>query len=598
MGRRDGQGFAADVRDFRKVNMPRWCPLLSLLWLTSVLPSAALAQSNDGVVSAGYKTQPYPPSAQRAMYASPPGVATPLASGAGRTIFEELPDDRGWLYDEMPLDRFLKETFRHAYFRTEYLLWDISDPGGNTLSAPTNAPTFAYPPDLVRDPNNLTGPLIPPSIFSQGEDPNAATTNNTVPLFSFNGGAERYRLPPVYQVTNPAIYVEPNVNPPVFNAILPNTEGVFTNENNGIRATFGFVTKAGTFEGSIFSLQKANAKFAPSALQFLDFADIDNSDGDAVLGDGDTDEFLFTHDAIAQAILIDGQVPSVPVLVSPQLLPFTPAGTANDPDFDQPLARGDNLRIIYNPVLDPTTGQLVATTGTVNPVTGTTLVPVYEAQLTTQLWGTEGNYIANSNDPGSPLQLQPMIGFRYLNFQEDLRQRGLYTFSTIDPVSTQTVSTIISRKIDSTTNNNLYGPQIGLRAEIGNKWFTLGAQPKVMLGLNSYKADLQTENILRPDDRDQSIGDNNQTFGVIGDFQGYGRLNVTPCFSLFAAYNLMAVGSVTRPADNIVYNARSILTDPTQTPVSENDLESDFQIDVEYTSLIIQGLSVGGEIRY
>jgi hypothetical protein len=604
-------------RRLRKVNMPRWCRLIWLFSLASALPSAAWSQSEQGVVPAGWHT--YGPGFARASAAA---VNAPTVSGPVNTVYEQLPDDTGWLYDQTPLERILKDTFRHAYFRLEYLNWDITDPGNNTLSGPTNYPTFQYPPDLVRSPTN-PNLFVPTSIFSDGADPTPTTTTTpqTFPVNDVNGGAERSSLPPVYHISNPSFVIDPSALPPMYIATQPTTEGVMTNKNNGIRGTFGFVLPVGEFQTSVFALAPATTRFAPQQILFLDVADIDDDDGDLVMGDGDTTEYLPTFDAIAQAMLIDGQIPSVPITVTlgeqqsaqnPQLpIPSDPNNPlVPNPPLNEPISRGDNFLIVYNPVLDPVTGDLVTnpTSGHYNPLTGNRLVPVYQASLKSQMWGAESNYLAPALDQGSPMQLQPLIGFRFVNFQEDLRQSGLYTFTSQDPNTGVFTNSIESRKIDSTTVNNLYGPQIGFRAEMSHKWLSIGAQPKVMLGLNSYKANLQTQNILRPDDVDQSLQENNQTFGVVSDLQVYSRLNLTSHFSVFAAYNFLWTGSLTRPTDNIVYNARTLQsvldrdqTVPNPLPnfaVTSADVESDFKLDPTYTSLIMQGVSVGGEVRW
>lgn len=572
--------------------MPRWCPLITLLWLTTVFPSAGVAQTEEGVVRAGWKTH-QPAYAPPATYPAGPGVPTPLASGPGRTVFEELPDDTGWLYEDSPLERILKETFRHAYFRAEYLLWDISDPGENVLSGPTDSPTFLYPPDLVRNPANPTGPLIPPSIFSVGEGP-AQPANSRMLR---DGGGRRFVLPPVFQVTNPELLTTSQALQPVLIVTQPTMEGVHTAENNGIRGTFGIELPVGAFEGSVFTLSPSSTKFAPVPFQFLDFADIDDSDGDGILGDGNTTEYLPTFNAPAQAITVNGQVPIAPPTVVPTLpFPQNPLGPL-DPPLTSPLLRGDNLRIIWGVTIpDP------------DNFNARIFVPSYQATLNTQVWGSEGNYLAPAFDQGSLLQLQPMLGFRYMNFEEELLQRGFYTFSSINPGNAQLERRDVPRRIDSSTTNHFYGPQIGVRAELRHKKFSIGAQPKVMLGLNSYEAQLQTENVLRPafavpgvtPDRNQFLTLNESTFGVVSDLEVFSRVHLTDHLSIFVAYNFLWAGNLTRPADNIVYNARSILpvTDPPTAPVSELDLESDFQLDIEHSSAILQGISVGGEIKY
>lgn len=480
--------------------MSRWSTL-TLLCLSLALPGVSLAQSAppgyypDG--SAVYGDMgAYGYSRQKTKSKSRSyGPNGPLPAGPGRTIYEQLPDDQGWLYEDSPLERALKNAFRHAYFRTEYLLWDISDPGDNILGAPTN----------------LT----------------LASNNSILPI-------------PVSEV--PAFFLtDQNGNQIV--AVQPSLDKVFTNENNGIRMTFGLnSTEAGTFEASVFALQSSTSRMG-----FPDYRNLD-LDGDGVVdvsgltpidtnGDGLLDNFSSSNivDAVAQAVLIDGQLPA-----------------------------GDNFLLVND--LD------------------------YQSSLKTKLWGSEANFLFAPFNPNSPLVTMPFIGFRYLNFSEDLRQSGLYTFNDFDFTTGLPTSQVVSRKIDSTTINNVYGPQIGLRAELRSKWFVLGAQPKVMMGLNSYRAELSTVQVLGPNDPSQSLYEKNTTFGIVGDLEVYSRLNLGDHLSAFVAYNFLWTGLITRPADNIVYNIQSATGGQPQ--------QSDFGLDIDFSGAILQGISVGAQLEY
>jgi hypothetical protein len=119
------------------------------------------------------------------------------------------------------------------------------------------------------------------------------------------------------------------------------------------------------------------------------------------------------------------------------------------------------------------------------------------------------------------------------------------------------------------------------------------------MGVNSYKTALQTAHVLRPDDRDQALQDNENHLGFVSDLQVYSRLNLTTHFSIFASYNFMWTGQITRPSDNIIYNARTLSTVvPPNVPLSERDVESDFGLKPQFSSAILQGVSVGGELRF
>ena len=569
--------------------MARWCTLTSLLLVTLGVPGVTLAQSyepiGNGVVPAGWNEPGQTHVGQKSKVRSY-GPMGPLPAGPGRTIYEELPDDTGWLYEDTPLERALKDAFRHAYFRVDYLNWNLSAPGNNLIGASgtdiigfdeissgglTNDPatnTFAYP-------NGAADPYV----FQAYRDPLTA-----------------------FQVSNPGTN-----NTSLIAVVQPSMKDVQINGNNGIRGTFGLpVMNIGTLEASFFAMQNSNnSVLRDQVFQY----DIYDSNGNGIFGEtftpltvgefdrngnGQIDDVVGDFQGFATPILIDMQVPQYGIVdantnpntdifqLPPITNPLSP-GTELDPETADPTdvrvipGRGDNFRIVWA-VRDPT-----------NPVEW---IPAYHAQLKTTLWGSESNFLLNPYDANSPLSIRPMVGFRYMRFAEDFRQNGQYTY--LDANNTES---IVDRKIDTTTVNNIYGPQVGLRAELTSKWFTLGVQPKVMMGLNSYKADLATVNILSPDDLDQNLKENKSTFGVIGDLEAYTKLHLTEHLSLNVGYNLMWTGIVTRPYDNVIYNARTIET-PNGDGTVTNSLESDFKLDVKYSGVLIQGLNVGAELAY
>lgn len=479
--------------------MSRWRTLASMLLLVMGLPVSGRAQSdgwgppNAGVVPAGWH-HPSPSLAHGHPAAYPPaayGPPGPYASGPGSTTFEQLPDDTGWLYDDGPLERILAETFRHAFFRVEYLLWDIGDPGNNILGSPTN---FAL---ALPDP---TQPFVE-------TDP---VTGNT------------------------------------FLVAAPSLRGVHTNDNNGIRGTFGFLTpNGGAIEASVFALQTSKTTQGLPVVNGFSTIQVD-LDGDGIPETTVTDAngntiniSTNTIGAVAQSTLVDGNVPT-----------------------------GDNFFLIND--------------------------LGYQYTLSTSLWGAECNWVMTPADPGAAMVVSPVLGFRYLNFAESLNQSGQYTFTFVDPITGAQLTQPGNRRIDSDANNNVYGPQFGLRAEMNNRWLSLGVHPKVLLGLNSYKTELNTQEILAPVDlttgleRDpsQQLAEKGTTFGIIGDLEVYSRIHFSDRVSVFVGYNLMWTGLITRPAENIVYNIQS------------SPQRSDFGLEPQLSGVVIQGLTVGGEVRW
>jgi Putative beta barrel porin-7 (BBP7) len=306
------------------------------------------------------------------------------------------------------------------------------------------------------------------------------------------------------------------------------------NENNGIRGTFGLpVFNAGTFEASVFALQASTADVSTPEVFGFGTAD---TNGDGTIDALDSPVSTNLVNATAQAVLIDG------------LLPV-----------------GDNFLLVND--------------------------LGYQAALKTSVWGAEANFLSQTFNPNDSLSAMPFFGFRYVNFREDLRQSGQYNFSTFDPLTGLPLDPIASeRRIDATTNNNVFGPQIGLRSELRSKWFALGVQPKVMMGLNSYKAELLTQGILAPTEAERVLTEKSNTFGVIGDLEVYSKVRFSDRVSLRVGYNFLWSGMITRPADNIVYNIQSATGGLPAT--------SAFLQDVKFSGAILQGLSIGGQVEW
>jgi hypothetical protein len=67
----------------------------------------------------------------------------------------------------------------------------------------------------------------------------------------------------------------------------------------------------------------------------------------------------------------------------------------------------------------------------------------------------------------------------------------------------------------------------------------------------------------------------------------YARIHPKEWFSIHVGYNLIWVGNITRPHDNIYYNDNGPLPTPTGVVLKTN-LED----------MLIDGLMIGGEIRF
>jgi len=198
----------------------------------------------------------------------------------------------------------------------------------------------------------------------------------------------------------------------------------------------------------------------------------------------------------------------------------------------------------------------------------------YRSQIQTSLFGTQGNFYFNPVSTGSPLLLKPLVGFRYVRFHEDLLIHGV------------DVATGTTPRIDSESGNNLFGPQIGLRLSHDNRWFSLGVEPKLMLGVNRHNDSVSAQDILNPGNR-MSRDDNATDFAPVIDLSGYGKIHLSDNVSLFAGYQLLILTNITRPSDQIRYDSPLVTTDPPQIGLLRNR-----------QSLVTHGFMVGGEFRF
>jgi hypothetical protein len=449
-------------------------------WLTTVIvaalsPVSSWAQGYDAQMPSPYSLAGHhqygPPPMAGGPYSAPaPG---PDAFTYGRTRYTELPDDHGWGYGpDTSFERFVKEAFRHGYFRLEYLNWNIKDPGQDVLGAPILSP--------ILDPNNIyLNTRIPFQIFNQG------VSLGDGPLAGFG------------------------VSPTLDQARLAT--------NDGIRGTWGVQLEPFAVEASVFALRTAR---------------VDTTAGD---------------------------------------LPITQILSTD---------------ILGNPLPPVNFGTFVAQGVLVNGVPGRTAYLIYDdsyqATLRSGVWGSEANLILDAVNAGEPCTIQPIIGFKFVNFSETLTQFGTFR----DPLVTG--NDIQSRTINATTMNYLYGPQIGTRIEMGHPRLMFGFQPKMMFGINTYSSALQAANTRTNTtvaDNPQNLKEKDTTFGPVADLQVYARGKLTEHMTVFVGYNLMWAGLITRPSDNIVYN------------VNQAGGSVFFQ-DVHLTDLVLQGVSVGGELTW
>ena len=420
------------------------------------------------------------------------------------TIFEQLPDDHGFAYEDTPLGNMLKDTFRHAWFRAEYVLWKTSSPGNVLLSAQPSTGVLA-----VNNPNPLSNYGYPGRQQLQQGLEFARTVNGVTGL-----------------------------------ATTPGLDSISFNNMNGFRGTFGLPVQTGAIELSAFILGKStDTYFGGNTL-----ASVYANGGNIGVGTG----FIQTQITANPAALIGGTV-----------------GVDGNPAVNGRIAQ-----FISQPVLVNGLHQVLTTS---SPAIDYDVS--YQAKLTTSSWGTEANYIIDSTDPNNIIQIRPSFGARYFNTQDKLNQYGQYNQTSSG------VNQVISRQINSGANNDIYGPQFGLRAEAQHSRFLIGVEPKIMLGLNSWRSSLDTSNVFGSGDRSQSLLTKGTTFTPLFDVKFYSNVALSQYMSAYVSYNYIWAGQVNRSYNDILYNQNAAG-------------QSDFKLLRNYSGTALQGLSFGLEFKY
>jgi hypothetical protein len=208
------------------------------------------------------------------------------------------------------------------------------------------------------------------------------------------------------------------------------------------------------------------------------------------------------------------------------------------------------------------------------------------ASVSSQIWGSELALLTNAYLPGEGFHLQWLGGFRYVNLDEGYSIRG------VDRTSTNAVPTRTTT-IHSATINNVYGPQVGARASLVHRWFSLSATPRITFGLNDYQAqvdyDTRVSDGSSPTVTTQSKLDEIE-FNTITQVNFLGEIHLSAAFSVYGGYDFMWMPQVARARDTVRFNS--------VTPLNAVASEPSVTVLEDLSSVIVQGLSVGATFRY
>ncbi len=232
--------------------------------------------------------------------------------------------------------------------------------------------------------------------------------------------------------------------------------------------------------------------------------------------------------------------------------------------------------------IGPPLATYIATPLLTNGAPGSTLIlndlgfrATYEAQV----FGAEANLYSPEQYHSHGVHLEWMLGGRFLNYREQLDQVGLFNDNGL-------IIPPLRSFIGSEVTNSIFGPQVGLRAEINYLCFTAGIEPKLMLGANVIDASVRTETLRDAADPTVETSRTRTEFAALLDLGAYAKVQLHEMFSVRVGYNFLWMANVSRADRNIYYNDNGLLNPPA---VVVQDSETD---------MWIEGLTIGGELTW
>ena len=250
---------------------------------------------------------------------------------------------------------------------------------------------------------------------------------------------------------------------------------------------------------------------------------------------------------------------------------------------------------IFDPNLFPNNARFIATSVLDSGVPGSRVILYdrsFEAAMKATYWSGDVNVLFNYHMPDTGFRFQPLAGFRYTAYDEDLVQHGEFdnssgVSSTLGTLTTPTRNTILS-----TTQNLMTMGQVGFQAELADKWFTVGVAPKIGFGSNSIHTHVMTDD-LRDSTIDELANDgvtnSNQSkviFATNLDLNAYMKLRLNPWLSLTGSAFYWYMPNVARADKTIIYNDNGI------------DAVPAIRTRIRTNGLGVHGFTVGAEITF
>ena len=181
-----------------------------------------------------------------------------------------------------------------------------------------------------------------------------------------------------------------------------------------------------------------------------------------------------------------------------------------------------------------------------------------DVAVRSNLQGTDAKLVFGAFTPNVGIEVAPLVGFNYIHYSNELTIRG------------SDAGTATTHVINSRANNNIFGPEVGLRFEARSRWLTLGFEPKFTFGINRMYNRVATQQIFTPAEADRLIKDGLTRFSPVIDLGANARIRMAENVHLTLGYQFMATSNVSLAEQNIVWDSSSILTDPPRIGLQQN----------------------------
>lgn len=164
--------------------------------------------------------------------------------------------------------------------------------------------------------------------------------------------------------------------------------------------------------------------------------------------------------------------------------------------------------------------------------------------------GTDAKFVMGAVTPNVNVEVFPLIGFNYFHFGNRLSITG-------EDLATSTNHMVLSR-----SNNQVFGPEIGLRMENRNKWFTLGFEPKFTFGINRMTGRVSSSQIFTPTEADINLIESKTRFAPMIDLMAYTHIRMSENCNLNIGYQFMAMAGASLSDQNIIWKSSNSVTGP------------------------------------